>query len=117
MRYSVGSGLGQDAIPDPSANAAAWLRLCPGKRWPRHAGATGLARAQEHPAHGALHRAVAASVQGFLALLKQAIPNYISSPNRPPQPSEFRSACSGSPSSRTATLVEVSLWLKGASNR
>ena len=32
-------------------------------------GATGLARAQKHPAHGALHRAVAASVQGLLALI------------------------------------------------
>jgi integrase len=28
----------------------------------------GLARAQEHPAHRALHRVVAASVQGLLAL-------------------------------------------------
>jgi hypothetical protein len=43
--------------------------LCPGERGPRHTGATGLARAQEHSAHGALHRAVATSVQGLLALI------------------------------------------------
>jgi site-specific recombinase XerD len=29
MRYLVGSGSGQDAIPDTSAHAAAWLRLRP----------------------------------------------------------------------------------------
>src|SRR5262249_23802941 len=43
-------GSGQDAIPNTSAHAAAWLRLRPGERRPRHAGATGLAWAQEHPA-------------------------------------------------------------------
>ena len=41
----------------------AWLRLRPSQRRPRHTGATGLARPQEHPAHGALHRAVAAKAQ------------------------------------------------------
>ena len=40
---------------------------------PRHAGAAGLARAQEHPAHGALHRAGAGSVQGLLALIRLLI--------------------------------------------
>src|SRR5262249_39080654 len=64
-------GLGQDAIPDTSAHAAAWLGLCPSQRRPRHTGATGLARPQEHPAHGALHRAVTASVQGLLALIER----------------------------------------------
>jgi integrase len=34
-----------------------------------HAGAAGMARPQEHPAHGALHRAGAGSVQGFLAIV------------------------------------------------
>src|SRR5439155_1699202 len=29
-------GLGQNAIPDPSAQAAAWLRLCPSQRRPRY---------------------------------------------------------------------------------
>src|SRR6516225_421181 len=62
-------GSGQDAIADTSAHAAAWLRLCPSQRRPRHTGATGLARPQEHPAHRALHRAVAASVQGLLAII------------------------------------------------
>ena len=40
-------GLGQDGIPDTSAHAAAWLRLRPGERRPRHTGAAGLAGAQE----------------------------------------------------------------------
>ena len=44
-------------FPIHPQHAAAWLRL----RRPRHAGATGLARAQEHPAHGALHRTCAGS--------------------------------------------------------
>jgi hypothetical protein len=46
---------GQDAIPDTSAHAAAWLRLCPSQRRPRHQGAAGLARAQKHSAYGALY--------------------------------------------------------------
>ena len=50
-------GSGQNAVSDPSAHAAAWLRLSPSQRRPRHTGATGLARPQKHPAHGALHRA------------------------------------------------------------
>src|SRR6516164_10169182 len=62
------SGSGQDAIPNTSAHAAAWLRLRPSQRRPRHTGATGLARPQEHPAHGALYRVGTASVQGLLAL-------------------------------------------------
>src|SRR5215470_7726781 len=33
---------------------------------PRHAGATALPRAQEHPAHGALHRAFARPLPGLL---------------------------------------------------
>src|SRR5262245_31267251 len=48
-------GSGQNAVSDPSAHAATRLRLCPGERRSRHTGATGLARPQEHPAHGALH--------------------------------------------------------------
>jgi integrase len=64
---------GQDAIPDTSAHAAAWLRLCPSQRRPRHQGATGLARPQEHPAHGALYRVGPGSVQGFLAMTRTAL--------------------------------------------
>jgi len=41
--------------------------ICLGQRGPRHTGATGLARAQKHPAHRALHRVSTASVQGLLA--------------------------------------------------
>src|SRR4029079_704263 len=46
---------GQDAIPDTSAHAAAWLRLCPSQRRPRHQGAAGLAPAPETSAHRAVH--------------------------------------------------------------
>ena len=44
------------------AHAAAWLRLCPSQRRPRHTGATGLARPQEHPSQGALQRTCAGSI-------------------------------------------------------
>src|SRR5262244_1662267 len=54
------------AIPDTSAHAAAWLRLCPSQRRPRHTGATGLARPQEHPAYGSIYRAFPRTVPGFL---------------------------------------------------
>src|SRR5262245_64586062 len=61
-------GRRKDAVPDPSAHAAAWLWLRLGERGPRHTGPSGLARAQEHPAHGALYRAGAGSVQELLAM-------------------------------------------------
>src|SRR5262245_50163520 len=44
------------------------LRLQARQRWPRHAGVAALPRAQEHPAHGALHRNGARSLQELLAL-------------------------------------------------
>src|SRR5262249_4018125 len=59
-------GSGQDAIPDPSAHAAAWLRLCPSQRQPRHAGATSLARPQKHPTHGSLSRTFACPLPRLL---------------------------------------------------
>src|SRR5262249_60888685 len=59
----------QNAVSDPSAHAATWLRLCSGQRRPPHAGTASLAGAQEHSTHGARHRAVAASVQRLLALI------------------------------------------------
>jgi hypothetical protein len=46
----------------------------------RHTGAAGLARPQEHPAHGALHRAVAASVQGLLAPIDRLSSHLIMTP-------------------------------------
>src|SRR5262244_2736921 len=61
-------GSSQDAIPDTSPHAAAWLRLCPSQRRPRHAGTASLAGAQEYSTHRALHRTCAGQVQGFLAL-------------------------------------------------
>src|SRR6516165_11896897 len=55
-------GSGQNAFSDPSAHAAAWLRLRPSQCRPRHTRATGLARPQEHSAHGALQRTCAGSI-------------------------------------------------------
>jgi hypothetical protein len=52
-----------NALPRSPTHAAARLRLRARQCWPRHAGAAGLVGAQEHPAHGALHRALAGSVQ------------------------------------------------------
>jgi len=49
-------------FPIHPAHAATRLRLCPSERGPRHTGATGLARPQEHPAHGAVHRVGSGSV-------------------------------------------------------
>jgi hypothetical protein len=60
--------LGQDALPHPPAHVAPRLRLCAGQCRPRHQGAAGMARAQEHSAHRALHRAGAGQVQELLAI-------------------------------------------------
>jgi integrase len=46
----------QDAIPDPPAHASPCLRVQARQRWPRHARPAALSRAQEHPAHGQVHR-------------------------------------------------------------
>jgi hypothetical protein len=54
--------LGQDGFPHPPAHAAPRLRLGAGQRRPRHQGAAGMARAHEHPAHCAIHRAGARSL-------------------------------------------------------
>jgi hypothetical protein len=51
--------------PKP-AYASARLRLPPGERWTRYAGTAGVPWAQEHPAHGSLHRAGADQVQGLV---------------------------------------------------
>jgi len=59
-------GSGQNAIPDTSAHAAAWLRLCPSQCRPRHTGATGLARPQEHPAYRSIYRTFSRTVPRFL---------------------------------------------------
>ena len=56
-------------LPDLSAHAAPRLRLRPGERGPRHSVAPSLARAQEYPAHGALHGAGARPLQELLALI------------------------------------------------
>src|SRR5262245_41776097 len=91
-------GSGQDAIPDTSAHAAAWLRLRPSQRRPRHTGATGLARAQEHPAHGALHRTCAGQVQELLAIGvrgdRRDVGRGRSRSAYPPVQNEFTGVCS-----------------------
>jgi hypothetical protein len=56
------------------AHAAPRLRLCLGQCRPRHAGAAGLARPQEHSAHGALYRVGARSFRGLLEDLTMAKP-------------------------------------------
>jgi hypothetical protein len=59
---------------DVNTHGSAWhpcQATCYGRRIKRATTppcAAGLARAQEHPAHGALHGACAGSVQGFLAM-------------------------------------------------
>ena len=60
-------GSRQNAVSDPSAHAAAWLRLRPSQRRPRHQGAAGMAGTQKHPAHRAVYRASAGQVQELLA--------------------------------------------------
>src|SRR5262245_2144195 len=57
------------ALHDLPAHVTACLRLRPGQCRARYAGAASMARPQEHPAHGALHRAVARQVQELLAHL------------------------------------------------
>jgi len=64
--------LGQQG-PGLIYNSRHLLLLRPGERRPRHTGATGLARPQEHPAHGALHRTCAGSE---VCLLCARVPNH-----------------------------------------
>ena len=54
-------------LPGPPAHAAPRLRLPAREQGRRHPRAAGLPRAQEHPAHRALHRAFTDPVQEFLA--------------------------------------------------
>ena len=59
---------GQAGLQGAPAHAQTRLRVCAGQQGARHKGATGLPWPPEHSAHGALYRAVADAVQGFLAL-------------------------------------------------
>ena len=63
----AGRDRGQAWLQGASAHATARLRLRLGQQGTRHEGAAGLSRTQKHPAYGALHRAIAVAVQGFLA--------------------------------------------------
>src|SRR5262249_30733199 len=64
-------------IPAAPPHAATFLRLQARQRRRRYPLATSLPGAQEHPAHGALFRAVTQPVQGLLEgleLMKKTIP-------------------------------------------
>src|SRR5262249_31133119 len=63
----------QDAISYPPPHAAPCLWVQARQRWPRHAGVAALPRAQEHPAHGQIHRTGARPVQGLLERLTLAL--------------------------------------------
>jgi integrase len=56
---------GQAGIQGAPAHATACLRLRTGQQGARYPRLAGLPGPQEHSAHGALHRAVTRSVQGF----------------------------------------------------
>ena len=55
-------------FPNSSSHATPRLWLCAGQQGPRYASVAGLPRPPQHPAHGALYRAVARPLQGFLAI-------------------------------------------------
>src|SRR3712207_3396807 len=59
-------------LPRSPAHVAARLRLQAGQRRPGHAGRAALSRAQDHPAHGALHRARSRALQILLGGLATA---------------------------------------------
>src|SRR4029077_16161849 len=59
---------GQAAVPGARSYAPACLWLRAGKCRSRYPLVTGLPRAQEYPAHGAVHRVGADALQGLLAL-------------------------------------------------
>jgi type 1 fimbriae regulatory protein FimB/type 1 fimbriae regulatory protein FimE len=58
---------GRVPVPGPPAHAAPRLRVQAGARRARHARDPGVAGAQQHPAHHAVHRADHEAVQRFLA--------------------------------------------------
>ncbi len=60
---------GENAVPSPPSHVEARLRLRAGQCRPRHQGAAGLARPQEHPAHRPIHRAFTRQVPRLLARL------------------------------------------------
>src|SRR6516165_10071210 len=62
----------RDAIPHPPAHASPCLWVQTRERWPRHPGPAALPRAQEHPAHGPVHRNGARPIQGLLEGLTMA---------------------------------------------
>ena len=68
-RCSPARGRPDVSVPGPPAHAAACVRLQARQRRPGHARAAALSRPQEHPAHGALHRARGRSLQVRLGRL------------------------------------------------
>ena len=61
----TGRRRGQAWVQGASTPAAPRLRLCASEPWARHQGAASLSRAQEHPAHGALHRVSSTRFKNF----------------------------------------------------
>src|SRR5262249_34776119 len=60
-------GRGRGGLEGPAPHGATRLRLRAGQQRARHEGTAGLPWTSQHPAYGALHRAIADAVQGFLA--------------------------------------------------
>jgi hypothetical protein len=68
-------------MPSPvHPHVEARLRLRARQCRPRHPGPAGVARPQEHPAHGALHRAGSGPVQELLALINR--PSRLEAPRK-----------------------------------
>ena len=81
------------ALARPPGSASRLTRTCCGtpaaSRWPTRATIRGRCRptsATEHPAHGALHRAVAGSVQGLLEVSRDLSRKVRGIPQRVPSP-------------------------------
>ena len=70
----AGRGRGQAWVQGAPAHAAARLRLHAGQQRARYKGAAGLPRPPQYPAHRAIHRISARSVQKLLARLIVASP-------------------------------------------
>jgi type 1 fimbriae regulatory protein FimB/type 1 fimbriae regulatory protein FimE len=75
-RAGEGAGLGFKAHPHMLRHACGFALANKGPRYP---GLAGLLGPSEHPAHGALHRAVSPTVQRFLADVMPPGPKIVSS--------------------------------------
>src|SRR5262245_46877902 len=102
----------QDAFPDPPAHAAPCLWVQARQRRPRHAGLAALSGAQEHSAHGQVHRNDTRPVQGLLERLTLALGILV-----PPLPGAGKlGTTSASPSITLAAIPRCLISLSMASN-